>query len=108
MTIRSHVLVRAAVLAVLLLVASVATLAQRQDVTLWVTFGDSDQLVEVDAYTFKEIRRITTDPKPHGLATSPDGAKVYVGSDRRETFRSSTRARDESRLRFPWARIRIK
>ena len=57
--------------------------AQRpQDVTLWVTLGDSDQLVEVDAYSFKEIRRITTDPKPHGLATSLDGAKVYVGSDR--------------------------
>lgn len=60
--------------------------AQRADVTLWVTFGDSDQLVEIDAYTFKEIRRITTDPKPHGLAASPDGSKLYVASDRTGNF----------------------
>ena len=54
--------------------------------TLWVTFGDADQLVEVDPYTFKEVRRITTDPRPHGLATSPDGSKVYIGSDRTGNF----------------------
>jgi DNA-binding beta-propeller fold protein YncE len=60
--------------------------AQRQDVTLWVTLGDSDQLVEVDPYGFKEVRRITTDPKPHGLATSNDGSKVYIGSDRTGNF----------------------
>ena len=60
--------------------------AQRQDVTLWVTLGDSDQLVEVDAYKFTEIRRITTDPKPHGLAASADGSKIYIGSDRTGNF----------------------
>jgi len=60
--------------------------AQGRDATLWVTLGDSDQLVEIDAYTFKELRRITTDPRPHGLATSPDGAKVYIGSDRTGNF----------------------
>ena len=54
--------------------------------TLWATLGDSDQLVEVDAYTFKEIRRITTDPRPHGLAASPDGSKIYIGSDRTGNF----------------------
>lgn len=59
--------------------------AQRE-VTLWITLGDVDQLVEADAYTFKEIRRITTDPKPHGLAFSPDGSKVYLASDRTGNF----------------------
>jgi YVTN family beta-propeller protein len=54
--------------------------------SLWVTFGDSDQLVEIDAYTYKEIRRITTDPRPHGLAASPDGSKIYVASDRTGNF----------------------
>src|SRR5687768_3121161 len=73
-------------LAVILALASVSLVAQRADITLWVTLGDSDQLVEVDPYTFKEIRRITTDPKPHGLATSPDGSKVYIGSDRTGNF----------------------
>jgi YVTN family beta-propeller protein len=60
--------------------------AQNRAATLWVTLGDSDQLVEIDAYTFTEIRRITTDPRPHGLATSPDGSKVYIGSDRTGNF----------------------
>ena len=60
--------------------------AQQRNVTLWVTLGDSDQVVEIDAYTFKELRRITTDPRPHGLATSPDGSKVYIGSDRTGNF----------------------
>jgi YVTN family beta-propeller protein len=66
--------------------SAVLIAAQRQDVALWVTLGDSDQLVEVDAYTFKEVRRITTDPRPHGLAASADGAKVYIGSDRTGNF----------------------
>jgi len=56
------------------------------DVTLWVTLGDSDQLVEVDPYTFKEVRRITVDPKVHGLAISADGSKVYIASDRTGNF----------------------
>jgi YVTN family beta-propeller protein len=60
--------------------------AQARDVTLWVTLGEIDQLVEVDAYTFEEIRRIRTDPKPHGLAASPDGSKVYLASDRTGNF----------------------
>jgi YVTN family beta-propeller protein len=60
--------------------------AQSTDVTLWVTLGDSDQLVEVDAYSFKEIRRITIDAKPHGLTASADGTKVYLTSDRTGNF----------------------
>ena len=59
---------------------------QTDDVTLWVTLGDSDILVEVDAYTFKEIRRIKVDPKPHGLTASADGSKVYLTSDRVGNF----------------------
>ena len=54
---------RAVTIIIALVLASGALAAQKQDVTLWVTLGDSDQLVEVDAYTFKEIRRITTDPQ---------------------------------------------
>jgi DNA-binding beta-propeller fold protein YncE len=73
---------RRSILAVAWVVASVAASAQPRDVTLWVTLGDIDQLVEVDAYAFKEIRRITVDPKPHGLAASADGSKVYLASDR--------------------------
>ena len=60
--------------------------AQSRDVTLWVTLGDADQLVEVDAFTFKEIRRITVDPRPHGLAASADGSKIYLASDRTGNF----------------------
>lgn len=60
--------------------------AQSPEVTLWVTLGDSDELVEMDAYTFSEIRRIKTDPKPHGLAVSPDGSRVYLASDRTGNF----------------------
>ena len=73
---------------VLLTLALTSTLvaAQARDVTLWVTLGDIDQLVEVDAYTFKEIRRITVDPKPHGLAASADGSKIYLASDRTGNF----------------------
>lgn len=69
-----------------LALASTVVGGQGRDVTLWVTLGDSDQLVEVDAYTFKEIRRITTDPRPHGLAASPDGSKIYIASDRTGNF----------------------
>ena len=72
------------VVCVFTLAAAVST--QKQDLTLWVTLGDSDQLVEVDAYTFKEVRRITTDPRPHGLAASADGSKIYIGSDRTGNF----------------------
>lgn len=60
--------------------------AQQRDVTLWVTLGDSDQLVEVDPYTFSEIRRIKVDLRPHGLAASPDGSKVYLASDKTGRF----------------------
>jgi DNA-binding beta-propeller fold protein YncE len=48
--------------------------------------GRLDELVEMDAYTFAEIRRIKTDPKPHGLAVSPDGSRVYLASDRTGNF----------------------
>lgn len=72
--------------AVVFVVTVCAALSAQQDVTLWVTLGDSDQLVEVDAYTFKEVRRITTDPRPHGLAASADGSKIYIGSDRTGNF----------------------
>ena len=60
--------------------------AQQPDVTLWVTLGDIDQLVEMDAFTFKEIRRITVDPKPHGLSASADGSRIYLASDRTGNF----------------------
>jgi YVTN family beta-propeller protein len=60
--------------------------AQARNVTLWVTLGDIDQLVEVDAYSFRELRRITVDPKPHGLAASADGSKIYLASDRTGNF----------------------
>jgi len=73
-------------IALALSVASMLTAAQGRDVTLWVTLGDIDQLVEVDAYAFKEIRRITVDPKPHGLAASADGSKLYLASDRTGNF----------------------
>jgi len=52
------------------------------DVTLWITLGDIDEIVEADPYTFKEIRHIKTDPHPHGLAISPDGSKLYLASDK--------------------------
>jgi YVTN family beta-propeller protein len=77
---------RSAILAGVVVVTSLATTAQQRDVTLWVTLGDIDQLVEMDAFTFKEIRRITVDPKPHGLAASADGSKIYLASDRTGNF----------------------
>jgi large repetitive protein len=61
-------------------------LVAQNDVTLWITLGDIDQLVEADAYSFKEIRRIIVDPKVHGLAFSADGSKVYLTSDRTGNF----------------------
>lgn len=60
--------------------------AQTPDVTLWVTLGDSDQLVEVDPFSYRELRRIKVDPKPHGLAVSEDGSRVYLASDRTGNF----------------------
>ena len=73
----------------LLVVASLIA-ASRLDAqahhTLWVTLGDSDQLVEVDPITFKEIRRIKVDERPHGLAASADGSKVYLASDKTGNF----------------------
>src|SRR5688572_33215441 len=53
---------------------------------LWVTLGDSDELVEVDPQTLKVLRRIQTDARPHGLAASADGSRVYVGSDKTGNF----------------------
>ena len=60
--------------------------AQSPKATLWVTLGDVDQLVEVDAYTFREVRRIKVDMRPHGLAVSNDGSKVYLASDKTGNF----------------------
>ena len=60
--------------------------AQTRGISLWVTLGDSDQLVEVDPHTYREIRRIKVDPKPHGLAISEDGSTVYVASDKTGNF----------------------
>jgi hypothetical protein len=94
--------------AVLVVLSSLALPAQERAATLWVTLGDSDQLVEIDAYTFKEIRRITTDPRPHGLATSPDGSKVYIGSDRTGNFQVIDAAPARSKRRSRSAKIRIR
>jgi DNA-binding beta-propeller fold protein YncE len=60
--------------------------AQSPDLSLWVTLGDSDQLVEVDPLSYRELRRITVDPHPHGLAILSDGSKVYLASDRTGNF----------------------
>lgn len=74
--------------AALVLVAGLAArpAAQRQAISLWVTLGDSDQLVEVDPWSFRELRRIRTDPKVHGLAASSDGSRLYVTSDKTGNF----------------------
>lgn len=68
------------------ILASTSVAAQAPSVTLWVTLGDADQLVEVDPYNFRELRRIKVDPRPHGLAASPDGSKVYLASDKTGNF----------------------
>jgi YVTN family beta-propeller protein len=60
--------------------------AQSTTYSLWVTLGDSDQLVEVDPMTFTVIRRITVDRGVHGLSVSADGSKVYVASDKTGMF----------------------
>ncbi len=71
----------------LLVIALAQTLgAQNRTHSLWVTLGDADQLVEVDPVTFKEIRRIKVDQRPHGLAISADGSKVYLASDKTGNF----------------------
>jgi YVTN family beta-propeller protein len=60
--------------------------AQSTTHSLWVTLGDSDQIVEVDPVTFREIRRIKVDRGVHGLAISADGSRVYVASDKTGNF----------------------
>jgi YVTN family beta-propeller protein len=60
--------------------------AQAPTHSLWVTLGDSDQLVEVDPVSFRELRRIKVDPRPHGLAVSRDGSRVYLASDKTGNF----------------------
>lgn len=64
------------------MVAHAQTPRSAADVTLWITLGDIDEIVEADAHTFKEIRHIKTDLHPHGLAISPDGSKLYLASDK--------------------------
>ena len=68
------------------LLAATGLPAQTREISLWVTLGDSDQLVEVDPYTYRELRRIKVDPKPHGLAISADGSTVYLASDKTGNF----------------------
>jgi YVTN family beta-propeller protein len=68
------------------LLLATALSAQTPAVSLWVTLGDSDQLVELDPYSFSELRRIKVDPHPHGLAISADGSKLYVVSDKTGNF----------------------
>jgi YVTN family beta-propeller protein len=60
--------------------------AQHATHSLWVTLGDSDQIVEVDPVTFSPIRRIAVDRGVHGLASSADGSKIYVASDKTGNF----------------------
>jgi YVTN family beta-propeller protein len=73
-------------LAFIALIAPSALGAQSPAYSLWVPLGDSDQLVEVDPLTFRELRRIKVDPRPHGLAASSDGSKVYLASDKTGNF----------------------
>lgn len=56
--------------------------AQARDATLWVTLGETDKVVEVDPYTFIELRRITVDRGVHGLVVSRDGTTLYLTSDK--------------------------
>ena len=60
--------------------------AQQAKHSLWVTLGDSDQLVEVDPESFAVLRRIRVDQGVHGLAVTSDGSKVYVASDKTGMF----------------------
>jgi collagen type III alpha len=75
---------RALCLALMLFLGAAAEAQQGH--VLWVTLGDSDELVEVDPVTFAVGRRIKTDARPHGLAASKDGSKVYVASDKTGNF----------------------
>jgi len=68
------------------LLIATALPAQTPDISLWVTLGDSDQLVEVDPYNYRELRRIKVEPKPHGLAISADGSRIYIASDKTGIF----------------------
>jgi DNA-binding beta-propeller fold protein YncE len=78
---------RLCVLALFVVAVRPASVAQgKGDLSLWVPHGDGDQLVEFDAYTFKQLRSIQIDPKPHGLSASSDGAKIYLTSDRTGSF----------------------
>jgi DNA-binding beta-propeller fold protein YncE len=65
---------------------TVAASPQATEWSLWVTLGDSDQLVEVDPQSYREIRRIKVDQRPHGLAISADGSRVYLASDQTGNF----------------------
>jgi len=69
-----------------LLLAGAATLGAQHTHSLWVTLGDSDQLVEVDPHTFESLRRIKVDRGVHGLAITGDGTKVFVASDKTGMF----------------------
>lgn len=60
--------------------------AQTRKAALWITLGDSDQLVEVDPYTFGVVRRIKVDRGVHGLAISKEGSKIYLTSDKTGRF----------------------
>jgi len=73
-------------LAVALLCGSARLDGQTATYSLWVTLGDSDQLVEVDPTTFAELRRIKVDRGVHGLAISNDGSRIYVASDKTGNF----------------------
>lgn len=78
---------RASVSAVLgLCLASAARAQPPSSHVLWVTLGESDELVEVDPVTFAVGRRIKTDPRPHGLTASADGSRVYLASDKTGDF----------------------
>jgi DNA-binding beta-propeller fold protein YncE len=68
------------------LLAATNLSAQEKQYSLWVTLGDSDQLVEVDATTYATIRRIKVDRGVHGLAPSADGSKIYIASDKTGMF----------------------
>jgi DNA-binding beta-propeller fold protein YncE len=56
--------------------------AGASDLVLWVPMGDGDELFEVDAMTFEVGRRFKIDPRPHGLAVSADGSRLYLASDK--------------------------
>lgn len=63
-----------------------AGVATASDLVLWVPMGDGDTLYEVDATTFEVGRRFPIEPRPHGLAVSKDGSKLYLASDKTGNF----------------------